>query len=156
MCKLVSVFWKLCAFSFVQQKKGFMHSLQSSSVCAISGICCSTLLIDFRWEIKGCFLLLQIKKSHSLMCLDCLLWMSHTLPVSLSKVKWAASYVLSTSCCIFAAVKKSGVDHSRGTQCYSNSVTLPSFLTFSKSLQEQLSGWRSSLYQVKRRMKFWI
>ena len=53
--KLVTLYYPCIMCIQFFRNKGFICSLQSSPVYAVSEICCNTLLIDFRWENKRCF-----------------------------------------------------------------------------------------------------
>lgn len=79
-------------------------------------------------------------KQKSLMCLDCsFLSVSITAWISLQR-ELAASYALTTSCCMFAALKHCDVQSTAGGLSVTITMfaTLPSFLPFSKFICEHL------------------
>lgn len=114
--------------------------LHSSPVCAVSEVCCNTLLIDFRWEIsKGVFFHFKWKKPHNLVWLLCSFseCFNHCLHPSQKKKKSVASYTLSIPFGIFAALKYHDVQSTAGG--LSVTVTMFATLPFCKFICEQLS-----------------
>lgn len=137
----------------------FLHSLQPSPVCAVTEICCNALLINFRWENQRMGYFTSNKEALQSHVSRLFFYDFYSITAWLSPQRQlAASHVLSSACCIFAALKQCDVQSTAGGPSITVTMLPPpqSLLPFSKFICKQLSDWHSYLYQVKRCIKFWI